>query len=824
MHAKNPNRHRTVTPETANMSFDASLTHTVPELLAPAGGPEAFRAALANGADAIYLGVEVLNARRGAENFTLETLSDACRSAHLAGTKVYLTANVVVLPSEMSQALALIDDAWARGVDAVIVQDLGLLRAVRLALPHVRVHTSTQVNSHNTATIAVLESLGVSRVTLAREVALEEISAFTDAQKVEIEAFVHGALCVCYSGQCLMSSLIGGRSANRGQCAQPCRLPYELIGQDGEPVGTPGAHLLSPKDLAGIAMLGQLVEAGVSAIKIEGRMKSAEYVALVTGVYRAALDRAAADAESYVVRDGEQAVLSEAFSRGFSEAYLIGERGNDMMSYARPNNRGVPLGRVVAFEGARATVSLDSPLDSEDTIEFWTSSGRFAQAAGELGYDGATHATAPAGKRVELTVQDQVGMGDRVFRVRNAALTSAAARTFAHGGRPVSLRVSVRAIEGEALTVEVVDSVGRRGSSRGPVVEAARTKSLTADEVIEHVGRFGGTPYAAESWDIELATGVGLGFSALHRVRREALEDYERGVLAPWASRRSYSPQLLLAERRSRRGRRVAPELVVAVESRAVAKAVLEAGASAVHIPTYLVRPEDSHDPRWVPLLPRILHDAEFSESLEFATSGARVVAGNLGALAESVHRGAIAEAHWSLNAVNSHAVEQLADLGASRVWLSPELTGQQIAQIAEETTCELGTVIYGRQEVMVTEHCILMAEGPCDQQCRGCSRRAQHYTLRDRKGYEFPVVTDVTGRSRVYNSVPLDLISVLPELIDAGVHAVRVDAATDTAEQAAEVVRAVRRGIDAAMAGVPVQQTAREGRTTSGHYFRGLS
>ncbi len=806
------------------MSLDASLTHKVPELLAPAGGPEAFRAALANGADAIYLGVEVLNARRGAENFTVATLADACRSAHLVGVKIYLTVNVVVLPDELSQALSLVDDAWTAGVDAVIVQDLGLLRAVRMTLPHVRVHTSTQVNSHNTATIAALEQIGVSRVTLAREVSIEEIAAFTRALKVEIEAFVHGALCVSYSGQCLMSSLIGGRSANRGQCAQPCRLPYELIDEDGQSVATPGAHLLSPKDLAGIAMLGRLVDAGVTAVKIEGRMKSAEYVALVTGVYRAALDRAAADPEAYVVRDGEQAVLSEAFSRGFSEAYLIGERGNDMMSYARPNNRGVPVGRVVATESGRVTVSLDSPLDAEDTIEFWTSAGRFAQPAGMLGFDGGTHATAPAGKRVELTVQEQVGMGDRVFRVRNAALTSAAERTFANGSRPVALRVSVRVIEGDALAVEVVDSVGRRGAARGPLVEPARTKSLSVDEVIEHVGRFGGTPYVAESWDVELATGVGLGFSALHRVRREALEDYERGVLAPWASRHRLSPRLPIGERRDRARRRVAPELVVAVESRTAAKAALEAGASVAHVPTYLMMQEDSEDPRWVPLLPRILHDAEFADSLEFAMSGARVVAGNLGVLSESARRGATVEAHWSLNAVNSLAVAQLVDLGASRVWLSPELTGQQIALIAGETTCELGTVVYGRQEVMVTEHCILMAEGPCDGRCRACVRRAERHTLRDRKGYEFPVVTDVMGRSRVYNSVPLDLMSALPELIDAGICAVRVDVATETAEQASEVVRAVRRAIDAAVAGVPLPQPAREGRTTSGHYFRGLS
>lgn len=806
------------------MSFDESFTRKVPELLAPAGGPEAFRAALANGADAIYLGVEILNARRGAENFTLDTLGHACRVAHLSGAKVYLTANVVVLPSELSQALALIDDAWALGVDAVIVQDLGLLRAVRMTLPHVRVHTSTQVNSHNTATIAVLEEKGVSRVTLAREVSLEEIAAFTDSQRVEIEAFVHGALCICYSGQCLMSSLIGGRSANRGQCAQPCRLPYELVGEDGVALATPGAHLLSPKDLAGISVLGRLVEAGVSAIKIEGRMKSAEYVALVTGVYRAALDRAVADPDAYVVRDGEQAVLSEAFSRGFSEAYLISERGNDMMSYTRPNNRGVPIGRVVAAESGSVTVLLDGELDAADSIEFWTSAGRFAQPAGPLGYDGGTHSVAPQGTRVTLTVQEQVGKGDRVFRVRNAVLTAAAERTFSGDGRPVPLRVAVSAVEGGALAVEVVDALGRRGSALGPIVEAARTKSLTVDEVIEHVGRFGGTPYVAESWDVELSTGVGLGFSALHRVRREALADYEDCVLVPWSARERRSPAVPVMKRGSRSKRRAVPELVVAVESRAVAKAALEAGASVVHVPTYLMRAQDSADPGWVPLLPRILHDREFSEALEFASRGATVVAGNLGAVAQAASRGAKVDAHWSLNAVNSLAVAELADLGASRVWLSPELTGVQIAQIARESECDVGTLVYGRQEVMVTEHCVLMAEGACDRQCRGCGRRARRHALRDRKGYEFPVITDVTGRSHVYNSVPLDLLAALPELVDAGVAAVRVDLAIETPDEAFEVVRTVKRAIDAAAAGAPLPQAAREGRTTSGHYYRGLS
>ncbi|MDZ4178559.1 MAG: peptidase U32 family protein, partial [Coriobacteriia bacterium] len=230
-----------------------------PELLAPAGGPEALRAAVNNGADAVYLGVDRLNARQGAENFTLKTLPDVTRFAHLKGVRVYLTANVVVVPDEMNEALSLVDEAWAAGVDAVIVQDLGLARAVHTELPDVRLHASTQIGAHNAPTVAELARTGFSRVTLARETSAEEIAGLVAASDIEVESFIHGALCVSYSGGCFMSSLIGGRSANRGQCAQPCRLAYELLDEKSKSRASVGAHLLSPKDLCGIDHLPRLV-------------------------------------------------------------------------------------------------------------------------------------------------------------------------------------------------------------------------------------------------------------------------------------------------------------------------------------------------------------------------------------------------------------------------------------------------------------------------------------------------------------------------------------------------------------------------------------
>ncbi|NTU71369.1 MAG: U32 family peptidase [Coriobacteriia bacterium] len=799
----------------------ASTPRRAPELLAPAGGPDALRAAVTNGADAVYLGVDVLNARRSAENFTLDGLPEVCRFAHLRGVRIYLTVNVVVLPAEMVQALELVDEAWAAGVDAVIVQDLGLLWCIRTALPHVRVHSSTQLNTHNLSTTEALAHIGVSRVTLAREVSLREIEELVSGSSIEIESFVHGALCVCYSGQCLMSSVIGRRSANRGQCAQPCRLAYELVDATGEVLGTPGAHLLSPKDLAGIAVLPTLVESEVAALKIEGRMKNPEYVALVTGVYRGALDRAAADPEGFAVRDGELAVLSEAFSRGFTESYLLGERGNDMMSYARPNNRGVFVGRVTDAAAGRVTVALESAVDAADTLEFWTSSGRFAQPAGPLEHDGARLSAGPAGMRVTLEAERPVAIGDRVFRVRNAALADAARRTFERteeASMPLDFSASV--LVGQPLRIEVKDADGRSGAAQGAVVEPARTKAVNAEEVIEHVGRLGGTPYRIGDFALELSPGAGVGFSSLHRVRRDAIGAYEAAVLTGWSTRERSHPVLPRTGHAAKRA--ATPDIVVEASSLDVALACLSVGAARAQVPTHeLVAGKVPQG--IVPLAPRILHDREVAAAMRFAEKGRPFVAANLGALHLAAKSGAEVEAHWSLNAMNAYATKQLVELGASLVWLSPELSGRQIAEVCAGAGVPVGIGVWGRQEVMVTEHCVLMAEGDCDRRCGSCTRRRVDRGLRDRKGYTFPVRTDVSGRSHLYNSVPLDLTGAMDEVLAAGVSALRLDVHTENTRTAEAAVREVISACRDALAGRDRQGSARSA-TTSGHFFRGVT
>lgn len=796
-----------------------------PELLVPAGGHEALRAAVNNGADAVYLGLDRLNARRGAENFTLEALGEVTRYAHLRGAKIYLTANVVIKPEELTDALKMVDEAWVAGIDGVIVQDLGFARVLAGALPHVRLHASTQMNTHNTPTVAELAHLGFSRVTLARELSVSEIARITEVSSIEVEAFVHGALCICYSGQCLLSSAVGGRSANRGLCAQPCRLPYELLDDRGvNRSRVDGRYLLSPKDLAGITALPRLVRAGVSALKIEGRMKSPEYVAIVTGVYRAALDRAVADPEGFDVTDAEMNALAEAFSRGFTTGYLDDITDERLMGYDRPNNRGVLVGRVSETSSNSAILALEASVETGDTLEFWTRRGRFAQKVTSLLVGNAERPVAPAGSRAAVRIDEPVSAGDRVFRVVSAALQNAARRTFQaeESGRIVPVDIAVTAVKGAPLAV-TLRTATHEVTARGSQMEQARTKPLTASDVTEHVGRLGNTPFLARSWDIELGSNVGAGFSLLHGVRRQAAEALQDAILERYALRKPTSPIVVPAFRAARRPRQETPELVVWTTRPATAKACLAAGAHSAIVPEWALVP-GTELPEGVELeLGRVVKDSDVECTLAEATPARDVVIGNLGLVRPAAERGANVWSHWSLNAVNTHTVAALAETGAQGVWLSPEISGREAAGIAAESPLPVGIAILGRQELMVTEYCMLTAAGRCSKQCASCTRRERWWAMRDRKGYGFPVISDRHGRSHLFNAVPLDLTRALPEIVDSGVAALRLDFTVEHLQVAQRLTRQVREALEAAIAGHTPRAEPLLDPSTSGHFFRKL-
>lgn len=650
------------------------------ELLAPAGNMACLHAAVQAGADAVYLGAGHFNARRGADNFTFDDLAQACDYAHLRGVKIYLTLNTIVLPSEVEDALELARQAYRCGVDAFIVQDIGISLELRRILPDCEVHVSTQMNTHTEDGIQAAAALGASRVTLARELSFEEISRLSQLARelgMEVEVFAHGALCICYSGQCFMSSMVGGRSANRGRCAQACRLPYTLHNVAlRKTLDAPGDHLLSPKDLCTIDVLPELIEAGATSLKIEGRMKSPEYVKSVVGVYRQVLDRALAWLEEASraeldcgsveltgtplnprATETEHQILSEAFSRGFTTAYLEGQRGNEIMSYGRPNNRGVFVGRVTQAKEGKVILEAEEELHVGDAIEFWTNRGHFVHTIESFGN---TEESSRSG-RITLRVDRAVGKGDRVFRVRNAKAAfvddsrmptvPVKAEVKLHLGQPAQLSFTAYdAIRNRPVTVQV----------EGPLVEAARTKAITSSEVHDHIDRMGTTPFSLTSLDIALDEGVGMGFSVLHKLRARAAEELQDALLAYYHERTLEKvPQRAFAAPLRKGGCKVG----VIATNPACARAAKRAGADFIYVPALNYRRGEAviagqlsgtaeqagYPKQCIPILPTVSHmfDEELRGGFDIwnrVRADKPVVVENFGQLIRAGELGALPE------------------------------------------------------------------------------------------------------------------------------------------------------------------------------------
>ncbi len=341
------------------------------ELLSPAGSMESVYAAVNNGCNAVYIGGKHFSARQYANNFSPEEMEQVCDYCHVRGVKVYVTVNILYKQKEIPALLKYIKQLYEMGVDALILQDIGAAKVIQKYFP-IPLHASTQLTSNNLQDIDFLYQQGFSKIVLSRELSLEEVKYIAQNTEAEIEVFVHGALCVCYSGQCIMSSMLGGRSGNRGRCAQTCRLPYTLYqGYDKIEQG----HLLSPKDMQTITILPQIIESGVASLKIEGRMKNPEYVAGVTQIYRKYLDLYANSPENYEVDTKDLKILMQLFNRGgFTEGYYQTNAGRDMMSIERPKTWGLKTGFVDSYneKAGRVTIRTREPLVPGDGIEIWT--------------------------------------------------------------------------------------------------------------------------------------------------------------------------------------------------------------------------------------------------------------------------------------------------------------------------------------------------------------------------------------------------------------------------------------------------------------------
>jgi len=769
------------------------------ELLAPAGDWDSLRAAVRAGADAVYLGLTDFNARKRAANFKPDELPAVLDYLHDRRVRGYVTLNTLVFPDELAQAAALLETIAAAGADAVIVQDLGVTALARRMFPTLPVHASTQMTVTDAGGAALAASLGVRRVILARELSLEQIRRVAAASPVPVEVFIHGALCLSYSGQCLASLSLGGRSANRGECAQPCRLPYRLI-VDGRAHDTGGrAYLLSPCDLAGYDFVRPLVACGVAALKIEGRMKGARYVAAATRLYRRALDAALAG-RAWSPSPDELREVALGFSRTFTQAHLTGNPRDGLVDGRAPGHRGVAIGivRDKLSQGIIvAPAENGASLKAGDGVVLAAGGIHQDEQGGRVLSVRARHdGTLLVAFRREDIDPAKVAPGGMVWKTDDPEqhrLPGAPARDDMVRRTPLDFTVS--ATVGKPLRLEARDEDGFAAAAIADApLAAARTHPLTGELLREQLGRLGNTPFILGVVDWQPTTAVLAPKSTLNALRRELVERL-------LAARRAAARHIAAETDALTALRAVPPTFTADPPSRLYVLVCEEAQFNAVHnwmrrtpgargrTGIYLDLTETD---RYADLLasgraagmemgaatPRIIRPGEeqaVDRLRELRPD--RVLVRNLAALTRLRDSGLKLTADFSLNAVNELAARVLAGWGITRITPGIDVGPREsVALLKRFPAAAIEVVIQQHAPLFHSEHCLYRE---IDQTARAACRRycrAHVIALQDRKGVRHPVRRDAFCRNTVFHGQVTSVLQRLGQLNLAGVRCFRIE------------------------------------------------
>lgn len=800
------------------------------ELLAPAGSPAHLIAALDAGADAVYLGGKLFSARKFAGNFSDEEMRDAVRMAHGKGAAVYVTLNTLIGDIERPALEEYIRFLGSIPIDGLLVQDFGVAHVVRRIAPHIPLHASTQMTVSNLDGVKFLGDRGFQRVVLSRELSLDEISHITKATDVEIEVFVHGALCVCYSGQCLMSSFIGGRSGNRGSCAQPCRMGYELVDRNGRPMNREkGKYILSLKDMMGLPRIPELLAAGVASLKVEGRMKSPEYVFNTVSAYRKAID--AAEQERQLDTTPLKLHLEEEFNRGYSTHYLDDAAGPSMITEYAPGNHGVDAGTVVSVSRGQFVFHADTMRrltevtgisfeTQKKSIEFVSVDQVFPAKNGN--FKVLSKGTAQKDGKVYWNVKGEkkpLAMKDLVGKIR------------------ISCVMDIR--EGEPFSLLVKDEDGHQVTVTGPVAEKALSRVTSEEEIEKQIARLGNTWFTLEGASIH-NDGCMVPKSVLNHLRQEAVEELARlrekahedeipkpqaEVVLP-AAEGVALPRKPHVTLRTDSLRQLEEGLAAGVRS------FIFGGESFHHQPIsfgdYEKAVERVHAEGGIIYFatPRVVREKNSSKARQQFQSF--LALGPDGALVE--YAGAT---EWmqgaslplvagpSMNLFNQEALASMKALGFSGAYVSQELTIPQIRDMAKKSKLPLGSYVYGRTEMMISEYCVINSQmGNVEKKkCPGyCMKQA--YWLKDGEGRMFPVKTDEWCHMHIQNCKVLDMQPYVPELLKAGLSSLCLD----VRGMEGDVSTLCRSYEDIVHGRTTPPKPATQGEdVTRGHFFRGV-
>lgn len=815
-----------------------------PELLSPVGNWESLYAAVQNGCDAIYLGGKSFNARERAENFTREELKEVFEYAHIRGVKVYVTVNTLYKDNEIKDVLQLIENIYHYGVDGVIVQDLGAARLINRAFPDLELHGSTQMTIHNLEGAKYLEKLGFSRLVLARELPLDEIQEIIEETDLNVETFVHGALCICYSGQCLMSSLIGGRSGNRGRCAQPCRLPYTLVNLDDEEIITEElaeTYLLSPKDINTLDILPDLIEAGISSFKIEGRMKRPEYTALVTRKYRKYIDYYFEENyQNYEVSKKDQKEIAQIFNRGgFIPGYYLGKEDLDLISYQRPKNWGVKVGEVISYDykSRECRVEVDEKLKPGDGIEIWTTKGKNpGLILSEIEREGENI--------IKFQVKGRIEAGDLVYCTSDNELLSRLQESYRLPDtiKRIEIYGELTAKIGKPMQLIFWDRTGHCVSITGDFVsEEAKNQPVTGEDFREQISKLGNTPYYFGNLELNVDDNLFTPISKINQLRREAVEELDQ----------KRSKQFITTTRNNRLDEKYfdlepsnsedKSELSVYLKKIDYLKSVLKVGVDRVYCDNKrinlfkiedLIQQAENYDTEFFVKLPQIAGREEMEEVKEqikkleeTGIDGYLVPQLGIAQLLKGTDKKLVAD--YPVNNFNSYIINHWRQAGYERVILSPELNLKEIRTIAQYNKIDKEVIVYGHLPMMITEYCPIggvVTGFDCDTDCNQKCLEG-NYGLLDRKRMIAPIETDLDNCSTlIYNSQVLYLLDYLPEITRAGCQSYRLDFIFEDKEEIIEITQAYRDKIDDEnFTSTQLQAKMSNRGYTKGHFYRGV-
>ncbi|MEY8426189.1 DUF3656 domain-containing protein [Lachnospiraceae bacterium 46-15] len=777
------------------------------ELLAPAGTYESLKAAVAAGADAVYVGGARFGARAYAENFTEDALLKAIDFCHLHDSKLYLTVNTLLKDSEIAELYDYLLPYYREGLDAVIVQDIGVLQYIREAFPALDVHASTQMTLCGADGAKFLESLGASRIVTSRELSLEEIREIHKETSIEIESFVHGALCYCYSGQCLTSSLIGGRSGNRGRCAQPCRLPYQAEGREG--------FLLSPKDICTLEILPEILDAGVYSLKIEGRMKRAEYTAGVVRIYRKYLDTVLAHGrKGYRVSEEDKKELMALYNRGgFSTGYYQMKNGREMMSMKRANHFGTEAARVMSVRRGNLTVQALEPLHKGDMLESTVLSRDTAQGAS---------------LSLKLSEAELRGIkpGMVLHRTRDEALLAELNRRYIQTERKEKINGKLMILGGQPVILSVI--MGKISISvKGEVPQASQNRPLNAQTVKKQIEKTGNTPFIFDSLEVHLEDGLFLPLQCLNELRRRALDGLEQKLIGAWKRDVTGTrPQLETPHNASRTAHRLSASVETAAQLEALCKIP---GISNIYIEcTVLETPLRAEQAKkWADIchtagkscyyaLPRIFRaDAKALYSRHESLKALEIFDGVLFRNYEEFFfllECGYAKARipdYNMYTYNRYAEEFWKERGITQTTAPLELNDRELAVRG----CKNSEIlVYGHLPMMVSAQCVR-------KNIDKCQKQSGLLYLKDRKGKRFPVKNNCCFCYNViYNHVPLALFGNKKELDALAPVSLRLSFTVESPEKAAGIAQAfAEKFVEGRNAGYDF------GDFTRGHFKRGV-